>query len=217
MSQTSDIIPPTRELVISSRCLFNAQFTDANTNEVVYSTRTPKVWFTRQSITSVIRHTGSPSTNNKSSGSKASSPVVPQPGSPNFIEKISVVKDDDTSSELTKLTSLPHYTPGDGKNEKGEAEITKIHWKCFHDTLFEQDLQTKGVSQLMEKSGSRPLRLYVSAPLVSPNYLTNQKKHSDRIFKVNGISYKWDLGLVGFDSPKVSTPLFFSFTSRQKC
>ena len=30
--------------------------------------------------------------------------------------------------------------------------------------------------------------------------------NSDRTFKANGVSYKWDLGLAGFDSPTVSIP-----------
>ena len=153
MSQTTDN-EPMRVLFLSSRCLFNTQFVDSDTKEVLYSTRTPKVWFTRQSITSVVRH--APSTK-QSSGSKASSPVIPPPASPSLIEKISV--QEDTSSEFTKLTSLPHYAPGDEKDGGNEAEITKIHWKFFHDTLFEHELQTKDVNQIMEKSGCRPLRL----------------------------------------------------------
>jgi len=36
----------------------------------------------------------------------------------------------------------------------------------------------------MEKTGCRPLRF-------------------DRTFKVNGVSYRWDLGLIGFDAPKL--------------
>ena len=146
-----------RELTLTSRCLFNTQFVDSDTNEVLYSTRTPKVWLTRQTITSIIRHT--PSTN-QPGGSKSDSPVIPQPASPSLIEKISV--QEDSSSDFTKLTSLPHCTPGDEKGEGNEAEITKIHWKFFQDTLFEQALQTKDVNQIMEKSGCRPLRLWVS-------------------------------------------------------
>ncbi|KAF9790733.1 hypothetical protein BJ322DRAFT_1208148 [Thelephora terrestris] len=178
MSQTTDN-QPMRVLFLSSRCLFNTQFIDSDTKEVLYSTRTPKVWFTRQSVTSVVRH--APSTK-QPSGSESSSPVTPPPTSPSLVEKISV--QEDASSELTKLDSLPHCTPGEEKDGVNEAEITKIHWKFFHDTLFEQELQTKDVNQLMEKSGCRPLRF-------------------DRTFKVNGIGYKWDLGLVGFDAPKL--------------
>ena len=157
MSQTTDD-QPTRVLFLSSRCLFNTQFVDSNTNEVVYSTRTPKVWFTRQSITSVIRH---PPSTHYDSGSKTSSPVIPPPASPSLIEKISVQKDD--SSELTKLASLPHCTPGE-QDGGSETEVTKIHWKFFHDTLFEDGIQAKDVNEIMEKTGCRPLRLYV-APL----------------------------------------------------
>lgn len=153
MSQTTDN-QPMRVLFLSSRCLFNTQFIDSTTNEVLYSTRTPKVWFTRQSVTSVIRH--APSTK-LPSGSKTNSPVIPPPASPSLIEKISV--QEDASSGFTKLASLPHYTPGDEKDGGNEAEITKIHWKFFHDTLFENELQTKDVNQIMEKSGRRPLRL----------------------------------------------------------
>lgn len=152
MSLTTDN-QPMRVLSLSSRCLFNTKFVDSDTNEVVYSTRTPKVWLTRQSVTSVIRHSQSAE---KPSGSKTSSPVIPQPASPSITEKISVREDD--SSEFTKLASLPHCAPGE-KKEGNEVEITKIHWKFFHDTLFENDLQTKDVNQLMEKSGCRPLRL----------------------------------------------------------
>jgi hypothetical protein len=114
------------------------------------------VWLTRQSITSVVRHAPSA---NQPSGSKNSSPVVPQPASPSLIEKISI--QEEASSEFTKLASLPHYAPGDGQDEKSsdEVEVTKIHWKFFQNTLFEHDLQTKDVNQVMEKSGFRPLRL----------------------------------------------------------
>ena len=148
---------PTRELTLSSRCVFNTQFIDSNTKEVLYSTRTPKVWFTRQSVTSLIRH--APSTN-QPSGSGINSPIIPQPASPSFPEKVSVL--DDVSSESTKAAPLPNNAPEieqEPKEGGREVEITKIHWKFFHDTLFEHDFQTKDVNDIMEKSGHRPLRL----------------------------------------------------------
>lgn len=148
---------PTRELTLSSRCVFNTQFIDSNTKEVLYSTRTPKVWFTRQSVTSVIRH--APSTN-QPSASESNSPVIPQPASPSLLEKISVL--DDVSSESAKVAPLPHDASAieqELKEGGRDVEITKIHWKFFHDTLFEHDFQTKDVNDIMEKSGLRPLRL----------------------------------------------------------
>ena len=148
----------TRKLTLSSRCVFNTRFTDSNTGEVVYSTRTPKVWFTRQSVTSVFRHTPSA---NRPPGSESSSPVIPQPTSPTLLEKASVL--DDASSEITKLAPSSQCTPKvqpELKAEGGrEIEVTKIQWRFFHDTLFEHDFQTKDVSEIMEKSGRRPLRL----------------------------------------------------------
>ena len=146
-----------RELTLSSRCVFNTQFVDSNTKEVLYSTRTPKVWFTRQSVTTLIRH--APSTNHPS-GSQSSSPVISQPVSPNLLEKASVI--DDVSSGSTKVASVPHYTSESNRELKGgehEVEVTKIQWKFFHDTLFEHNSQTKDVNEIMEKSGCRPLRL----------------------------------------------------------
>jgi len=137
---------PMKELTLSSRCVFNTQFIDSNTKEVLYSTRTPKVWFTRQSVTTLIRR--APSTNQPSE-SESNSPVIPQPASPSLLEKVSVL--DDVSSESVKVFPLPHDDSG--------VEITKIHWKFFHDTLFEHDFQTKDVNDIMEKSGLRPLRL----------------------------------------------------------
>ena len=142
----------TRELTLSSRCVFNTQFIDSNTKEVLYSTRTPKVWFTRQSITTLIRH--APFTN-QPSGSGSNSPVVPQPASPSLPEKVSVL--DDVSSESTKIA--PPEIEQEPKEGGREVEVTKIHWKFFHDTLFEHDFQTKDVNDIMEKSGHRPLRL----------------------------------------------------------
>lgn len=174
MSLTSDD-QPMKTLFLSSRCLFNTQFTDSDTKEVLYSTRTPKVWLTRQSITSVVRHT--PSTK-QPSGSKTNSPVVPEPTSPSLVEKISV--QEDTSSEFTKLGSLPHYAPGDKQDVNTEVEITKIHWKFFHDTLFEDELETKDVNQLMEKSGCRPLRLYVSFAAISDTPVLTQSAATGR-------------------------------------
>ena len=147
----------TRELTLSSRCVFNTQFIDSNTKEVVYSTRTPKVWFTRQSVTILTRH--APSTN-QPSGSKSNSPVIPQPASPNLPEKESI--SDDVSSESTEIAPPLHYTSENEREPKGEGrevEVTKIHWKFFHDTLFEHGFQTKDVNEIMEKSGCRPLRL----------------------------------------------------------
>ena len=153
MSPTSDD-QPIKVLSLSSRCLFNTRFIDSDTKEVLYSTQTPSVWFTRQTITSVIRHTPSVK---QPSGSDTSSPVTPQPASPNLVEKIPV--QEDASSESTKLASLPHRTPGEKQDGNIDVEVTKIHWKFFHDTLFEHELQTKDINQVMEKSGSRPLRL----------------------------------------------------------
>ena len=146
MSLASDN-QPMRELTLSSRCVFNTRFIDSNTKEVLYSTRTPKVWFTRQSVTTLIRH--APSTNHPS-GSQSSSPVIPQPASPGLPEKASVR--DDALSESTKV-------PSELKEGEHEVEVTKIQWKFFHDTLFEHNFQTKDVNEIMEKSGSRPLRL----------------------------------------------------------
>ena len=149
----------TRELTLSSRSVFNTQFIDSNTKEVLYSTRTPKVWLTRQSVTTLVRHTPSTSTN-QPSGSESNSPIIPQPASPSLPEKASVL--DDVSSEPTKLAPLPHYTSEAERELKEggrEVEVTKIHWKFFQDTLFEHDFQTKDVNDIMEKSGHRPLRL----------------------------------------------------------
>ena len=147
-----------RELTLSSRCVFNTKFIDSNTGEVLYSTRTPKVWFTRQSVTTLIRHT--PSTNQPSEPER-NSPAIPQPASPNLPEKTSVL--DDVSSQFTKVAPSSNYTPeiqqGLKKEEGYEVEVTKIQWKFFHDTLFEHDFQTKDVNKIMEKSGCRPLRL----------------------------------------------------------
>jgi len=169
-----------RELTFSSRCVFNTKLMDSNTKEVLYSTQTPKIWFTRQSITTVTRHASS---TNEPSGSNSTSPVIP-PASPNLSEKTTVL--DDALSESTKVAPSPRSTFGNeeelGKGGASDVEITKIHWKFFHDTLFEHDFQTKTVNDIMERSGCAPLRF-------------------DRTFKVNGASYKWDLGLVGFDSP----------------
>jgi len=180
MTHTSDN-QLTRTLTLSSRCVFNTTLVDSNTGEVVYSTRTPKVCFTRQSVTSVVRH--APSTN-QPSGSESNSPVIPQPTSPTLLEKASVL--DDASSEFTKVAPSSHSTPKvrpGAKTEEGrEVEVSKIQWKFFHDTLFEHDFQTKDVSEIMKKSGRRPLRF-------------------DRTFTANGASYKWDLGPVGFCSP----------------
>jgi len=169
-----------KELTLSSRCVFNTQFIDSDTKEVVYSTRTPKVWFTRQSVTTVARHEPS---RNHHSGSTHSSPVIPQPASPTLLEKVDT---EDFSSESTAIDHHAHHTL-DGehelKKERGnEVEVTKIQWKFFHNTLFEHDFQTKDVNEIMEKTGRRPFRF-------------------DRTFKANGVSYKWDLGAVGFDSP----------------
>jgi len=172
---------PMRELTLSSRCVFGTQFIDSNTKEVLYSTQTPKIWFTRQCVTTLTRH-GTPS-RNRPSGSNASSPVVPPPDSPNLVEKVPIP--DDALSESTKVAPSPGNTfdsMQELKEGENQVEITKIHWKFFKDTLFEHDFQTKAVSEIMEKSGCRPLRF-------------------DRTLKVNGASYKWDLGLVGFDSP----------------
>jgi len=154
-----------RELTLSSRCVFNTRFIDSNTKEVLYTTRTPKVWFTRQSITTLARH--APSTN-QPSGSKPNSPVIPQPASPDLLEKVPVLND--VSSESEKNAPSLHYTPGDEKEMKeggNEVEVTKIQWKFFQDTLFEHDFQTKDVNEIMEKSGLRPLRLYVASVVVS--------------------------------------------------
>jgi len=205
MSLTSNNSHLTRELTLSSRCVFNTRFIDSNTKEVLYSTRTPKAWFTRQSVTTLARH--APSTN-QPSGSKPNSPVIPQPASPNLVEKLPVL--DDVSSESPKIAPSLHYAPGDEKEMKeeggNEVEVTKIQWKFFRDTLFEHDFQTKDVNEIMEKSGLRPLRLYVSSVVVSSRLpKLTPRINSDRTFKVNGISYKWDLGLIGFDSPTVST------------
>ena len=148
----------TRELTLSSRCVFNTQFIDSNTKEVVYSTRTPKVWLTRQSVTTITRH--EPSTNQPSaSGSHNNSPVIPQLASPNLPEKVL----EDISSLSTTIAPSSPYTPegeqGLKKEGGNEVEVTKIQWKFFHDTLFEHDFQTKDVNEIMEKTGARPLRL----------------------------------------------------------
>jgi len=156
MSLASDN-QPMRELTLSSRCVFNTQFIDLNTKEVLYSTRTPKVWFTRQSVTTLIRH--APSTNHPS-GSQSGSTTISQPASPSLLEKASVL--DDVSSESTKVASLPHHIPESNRELKEgghEVEVTKIQWKFFHDTLFEHNSQTKDVNEIMEKAGCRPLRL----------------------------------------------------------
>jgi hypothetical protein len=143
----------TKQLTLSSRCVFNTEFIDSNTMEVVYSTRTPKVWFTRQSVTTLSRHTQS---TDRSSGS-----AIPQPASPNLPEKGSV--SEDTSSKSTPSSPLPRYALENGQEQRkeggNEVEVTKIQWKFFHDTLFEHDFQTKNVNEIMEKTGPRPLRL----------------------------------------------------------
>jgi len=136
----------TKELTLSSRCVFNTQFIDSDTKEVVYSTRTPKVWFTRQSVTTVTRH--DPSTKHPS-GSTTSSPVIPQPASPILLEK--GPDTDEYSSESTAVDQLT--------KRGNEIEVTKIQWKFFHDTLFEHGFQTKDVNEIMEKTGRRPFRL----------------------------------------------------------
>jgi len=160
-----------RKLTLSSRCVFNTEFIDSNTKEVLYSTRTPKVWFTTQCVTTLVRHTPSA---NQPAGS----------ASPRLPEKAPVPEDVSSKSPTSSLP--PQYTSENEQEQKkqegNEVEVTKIQWKCFHETLFEQDFQTKTVSEIMEKTGHRPLRF-------------------DRTFKVNGVSYKWDLGLIGFDSP----------------
>jgi len=168
-----------RELTLSSRCVFNTQFIDSDSKEVLYSTQTPKIWFTRQCVTTLTRH--APSTN-QPSGSNTTSPTIPQPTSPNLSEKISVV--DDAVSEYTKVAPSVRNTLENGELKEGgtDVEITKIYWKFFQATLFEHGFQTKNVNEIMEKSGCRPLRF-------------------DRTLKVNGANYKWDLGLVGFESP----------------
>ena len=155
---------PMRELTLSSRCVFNTQFIDSDTKEVLYHTRTPKVWFTRQSVTTVTRHEPSA---HRPFGSKSSSPVIPQPASPSLHEKVS--DSEDVSSESATIAHLPHHTPHlphhtpkehKSKREGGhEIEVTKIQWKFFHDTLFEHDFQTKHVNEIMEKTGRRPFRL----------------------------------------------------------
>ena len=138
----------TRELTLTSRCLFNTQFIDSNTKEVLYSTRTPKVWLTRQSVTTITRHT--PSTS-QPSGSNHSSPIIPQPVSPNLSEKI--------SEDISESTTIAPEDEEGRKKGGNEVEVTKIQWKFFHDTLFEHDFQTKDVNEVMEKTGPRPLRL----------------------------------------------------------
>ena len=147
-----------RELTLSSRCVFNTQFIDSDTKEVVYSTRTPKVWFTRQSVTTVARH--EPPKNYRS-GSTSSSPVIPQPASPDLLEK--APDTEDISSESTAIDHLTHHAPKAEQELKkaqgNEIEFAKIQWKCFHDTLFEHDFQTKDVNEIMEKTGRRPFRL----------------------------------------------------------
>jgi len=146
-----------RELTLSSRCVFNTQFIDSDTNEVLYSTHTPKVWFTRQCVTTLTRHT--PSTY-QPSGSTSSSPTIPQLAAPILSEKVSV--QDDAVSESTKVAPSPRGTlevEELKKERESDTEITKIHWKFLQDTLFEHDFQTKNVNDIMEPSGRRPLRL----------------------------------------------------------
>lgn len=140
----------TRELTLSSRCVFNTKFIDSNTKEVVYSTRTPKVWLTRQSVTTITRHEPS---SNQPSGSNQSSPTIPQPASPSLPEKGSVLEDISYVSTTVAPESEQWKEGGNG------VEVTKIQWKFFHDTLFEHDFQTKDVNEIMEKAGARPLRL----------------------------------------------------------
>ena len=145
-----------RELTLSSRCVFNTQFIDSDTKEVLYSTRTPKVWFTRQSVTTVSRHEPPP---HPSYGSSRNSPIIPQPASP-LLEKSP--DSEDISSEATVVDYLSHHIihQQESKREEGkEIEVTKIQWKFFHDTLFEHDFQTKDVNDIMEKTGRRPFRL----------------------------------------------------------
>ncbi|KAF9643978.1 hypothetical protein BDM02DRAFT_1265348 [Thelephora ganbajun] len=158
---------PMRELILSSRCILNSRFIDSNTREVLYSTRTPKGRFSRDSVTTITRHT--PSTN-QPCGSKSDPPPIPQSASPNLPEKV---------APPPNYTPESKQEPTDGGNE---IEITKIRWKFFDDTLFEHDSRTENVNQIIKKSGLRPLRF-------------------NRTFDVNGVSYKWDLGLVGFDTP----------------
>jgi len=166
MALISGTNQPTRELTLSSRCVFNTQLIDSDTKEVVYSTRTPKVWFTRQSVTTLTRH--DPPTN-KPSGPNRGSPAIPQPASQSLLEK--VPDPEDVSSESTVISPLLHHTSKEQelKREKGNGiEVTKIQWKFFHDTLFEHNFQTKDVNEIMEKTGRRPLRLYVDSLAVPP-------------------------------------------------